>query len=327
MSAPTQWQSRYTIASARLMNLTDVLAARDAITATSWEGGQPVAWLGDPPPIAPGARVGVLAGSFNPLTLAHTRLMRSAARCLRLTHTLWVISRATVEKEQVERASLADRLVQMRAYRDAQRRPAGIAVLEGGLYTDQAAALRTLLPPGTRLWMVAGFDKVAQIFDARYYSDREAALHQLFQSADLAIAPRGQRHGEDLRDLLGQPENRPYAQHVRLLPAQSEALNLSSTMARARAAHGATMDELAGHVEPEGAALVFATRAFGPVTALPAGELIDPYALRQELISHLASRPTPPRSDTFQRLWDRACAPTPAGARLRERLLREAGAR
>jgi nicotinamide-nucleotide adenylyltransferase len=325
MSPSSIWQMRYDMAGIRLMNFAHVLAVRDTIAGAASQVGQPVTWIGEPLRVSSGARVGVLTGSFNPLTPAHTRLMRSAARALRLTDTIWACSRTTVDKEQVERATLVDRLVQVRAYLDARKVTAGLAVLEAGLYADQATALRSILPPGARVWLIAGFDKVVQILDARYYADRDAALRQLFQTADLAVAPRGQRDGTDLRNMLALPENRPVARHVRRLPAHPETGYLSSTAARALVAGGTTLAELAPYVEPEGAALALVTRAYGPNTALPGGEVIDHYELRQALVAHVARRRKPPRRDAVQRVLDRAYAPTPAGARLRHMLLRAPG--
>jgi nicotinic acid mononucleotide adenylyltransferase len=323
MSPPARWQARYTAASALLRSAADVLAIRTCLMPEHWASGQPLQWVGDPPAVGADARVGVLAGSFNPLTLAHTALMGNAARALRLTTVVWACSRITIDKERVERATLVDRLVQLQAYLRASRRASGLLVLEAGLYADQAAALRAALPLGARLWLVVGYDKLAQIFDARYYADRDVALRKLFESADLAVAPRGERHRADLADLLALPTNRPFARHVRLLPARPALARLSSTAARALAAGGATGFELLSHVEPEGAALARATGAYGPPLTDPAGAAIDPYAVRQALITRLVARPKATRPEVFGRLLDRACAPTPDGACLRETLLRE----
>jgi nicotinic acid mononucleotide adenylyltransferase len=320
MPLPTRWDARYAAAAARLMNIEDVLAVRTMLESARLEEHQTLRWLGDPPATRTAARVGVLTGSFNPLTPAHPALMRSASRALRLNVGLWALSHVTVDKEQVERATLADRVLQMQAFLQAGRAVTGLLVLGAGLYADQATALRAILPAGDRVWLIIGYDKVMQIFDPKYYADRDAALQQLFAAADVAVAPRGAHTAADLDALLTLPENRPYARQVRLLPASPELANYSSTAVRVLAAQGATAAALAGHVEPEGAALALATHAFSETTVLRSGEVIDPYALRQALITRLAERPRQLRADLLAAQFERACAPTAAGARLRDAL-------
>jgi nicotinic acid mononucleotide adenylyltransferase len=326
MSLPPRWDARYAAAVARLMSIGDVLSVRAALAPPPGER-RALWWVGDPPALASTARVGVLAGSFNPLTPAHTALMGAAARALRLTVRLWAFSQVTVDKEWVARATLADRALQMRAYRESRRASSGLLVLRAGLYADQATALRALLPAGARMWLIVGYDKIVQIFDPHYYADREAALRRLFAAAALAVAPRGARHAADLADLLALPANRRYAPRVRLLPARPDVADSSSTLARELAARVTTAAELASHAEPEGAALALATGAYGPPVALPTGEVIDRYALRQALITQLAAQPGPHQADVLAELVERAGAPTSAGARLRAALRRDAAAR
>ncbi|HEV2237427.1 MAG TPA: hypothetical protein VGR57_12265 [Ktedonobacterales bacterium] len=320
MSVPAQWQKRYGAAAARLMSIEEVLTVRAALALGPPADQQPMWWLSNPPVLPGTARVGVLAGSFNPLTPAHTALMSSAARALRLSVRLWALSRVTVDKERVERATLSDRAVQMRAYLASRRAPAGLLLLGAGLYADQAEALRASLPDGARLWLILGYDKIVQIFDPRYYAARDAALRRLFAAAELAVAPRGAYHAADLAELLALPENRPYAPRVRLLPARMDLVGASSTLARALATQAATGQALAGHVEPEGAALALATGAYGAPDVLPTGEVVDRYALRQALVRQLAARPGEWRDVQLAELLARAAAPTPAGMRLRAEL-------
>jgi nicotinamide-nucleotide adenylyltransferase len=316
------WDARYAAAAARLMRIEDVLAVRATLATTGPEDHHATRWLANPPALGAAARVGVLAGSFNPLTPAHTALMRAASRSLRLSAELWTLSQVSVDKEQVARATLVDRTVQMQAFLRTRAGAAGLLVLAAGLYADQAQALRALLPADARLWLIIGYDKLVQIFDPRYYPDRDAALRQLFAAADLAVAPRGAHRAADLRDLLALDENRPFAQQVRLLPARPDLADYSSTAARELAAKDVTAAALAGHAEPEGAALALATRAYAAPTALATGEVIDHYALRQALIHRFAGRPHPPRTNALAPLFERACAPTVAGERLRKALHR-----
>jgi nicotinic acid mononucleotide adenylyltransferase len=327
MSLPAGWDTRYRAAEARLMSSADVLATRAALAPHPPDDQRALGWVGEPPTMGSAARVGVLAGSFNPLTPAHSALMNAAARTLRLSVRLWAFALVTVDKERVERATLTDRALQLQAYLAGRRTAAGLLVLRAGLYADQAAALRTLLPPGARLWLVVGYDKVTQIFDPRYYADRDAALRRLFAAAELAVAPRGAHHAADLAALLALPQNRPYAARVRLLPTRAKMAAASSTVARDLAARATAAAALAGLAEPEGAALALVTGAYSPPAVLPSGELVDRYALRQALINRLAARPGLGRHNSLAELVERACAPTAAGARLRADLRRDTAAR
>ena len=62
-----------------------------------------------------------------------------------------------------------------------------------------------------------------QIFDPRYYDDREAALRRLFGQAAFLVAPRDEHSAADLAALLGRPQNAPYAGRVRPASARPPA--------------------------------------------------------------------------------------------------------
>ncbi|HEU5347753.1 MAG TPA: hypothetical protein VFU63_03985, partial [Ktedonobacterales bacterium] len=152
------------------------------------------------------ARVGLFAGSFNPLTRAHVVLVNAALRSAGLDTVIWVCAAASVDKERVERASLVDRLAQMRAFIMGRRHDT-LVLLNRGLYVDEAYMIRGLLPPSAELLIIVGFDKIMQIFDPRYYDDRDAALRELFSLAHLLVAPRGDYGADALAALLARPEN------------------------------------------------------------------------------------------------------------------------
>src|SRR5690348_3214322 len=159
-------------------------------------------------------RVGVFAGSFNPLTRAHVALANAARRAAGLDALLWACAAASVDKERVERAALVDRLAQMCAFVAGRRREA-LALLNRGLYVDEARTLRALLAPSAELTLIVGYDKIVQIFDPKYYADRDTALRALFSLAHLLVAPREGEGASALAALLAQRENRPFARHVR----------------------------------------------------------------------------------------------------------------
>ena len=241
--------------------------------------------------IARARRVGIFAGSFNPLTLAHVALAEAARRQARLDTIVWAAAVVTVDKERVERAALADRLTQVRAYLRGTHRDA-LAVFNRGLYVDQARALRPLLVPDAELVMLVGYDKIVQIFDARYYDDRDAALDALFAEAQIAVAPRSHAGTTELETLLALPANRRFAHYVTPLELPDQYAEESSTEARRRAASGTPpRDELRGLLPPEGAALVRETDAYRLAPSSALLNDVDTYTLRQRWLHALMTLP------------------------------------
>ena len=197
-------------------------------------------------------RVGVLAGSFNPPTLAHVQLAANACALAHLDVVLWSISRVTVDKEAVTHASLPQRLALLTALSESLPQMA-VGFVNRGLYAEQAAALRLALPATDTISFIVGFDKIVQIVDRRYYADRDAALHDLFSAADLLVAPRDDATEADLTTLFARDENMPYASHIRYLPLAPALRDLASSDLRARIAAGQPIDDA---VPPEALALI-----------------------------------------------------------------------
>jgi nicotinic acid mononucleotide adenylyltransferase len=234
-------------------------------------------------------RIGLLATSMNPLTHAHVALGHAARAAARLDALAWVATTVTIDKEQVERATLADRLLEARAH--ARASSDGLLLLAGGLYVEQARAAHALLAPDATVALIVGFDKVAQIFDARYYADRDAALHELFAEAELVVAPREGAGQADLRALMARPENRPFADRVSYCPLPARYVHDSSTEARALVAAGASDQTLRALLTPEGLALAQVARPYVPAHPASATDLGDVYTARQACITALGDLP------------------------------------
>ena len=199
-------------------------------------------------------RVVAFPGSFNPLTTAHIGLVNSVL-ATGFDAALWLLPVASVNKESVERAALPDRVAQMRSY-VLTTQDQGLAIVNRGLYYEQARLLRERFPSG-EISILVGFDKVEQIFDARYYDDRDAALDALFTHARLLVAPRAGAGRADLTALLARAENARFASRVAFLAAPPELADESSTQARTLAATAADMTiALRSLIPPEAMALV-----------------------------------------------------------------------
>jgi len=237
-------------------------------------------WLRVTPQDAPTPRrLALLAGSFNPPTMAHLALAAAAAGLA--DEVTLTISKVTVDKEAVTRATLLDRLLVLRLLLERLNSTAPNAALfsasliNRGLYADQALAVRSALPDLDTLYFVVGFDKIVQVMDPRYYDDRDRALDSLFGLASFLVAPRAQHGSTDLEDLFELPQNRRYGERVHSLPLPAQYADHSSTAAR-------TGDAIA-HLPEEARAFLAETLPY----AQPEGAAPDPYGVRQDVLEHV----------------------------------------
>lgn len=199
----------------------------ELVASVSAQGPPDVRWIVPPPAAA--RRLGLLPGSFNPPTSAHLALAR-AGRAAGLDAVAYLLSKRTVDKERVTGLELPERLHLLadlaRADGDA------LAFLNRGLYVDIASTVRAALPRVDLVFLV-GHDKIVQIFDPRYYDDRERALQELFGLARFLVAPRADAGGDELAALLAEPANAPFADRVAPLALDERYRDASSTTARA----------------------------------------------------------------------------------------------
>lgn len=260
-------------------------------------------------------RVGLFAGSFNPLTGAHLALADAARHVAALDAVIWSIAAVTVDKECVERASVPDRLAQLHAY--SYTTPADVvASINRGLYVEEAEALRVRLADSATLFILVGFDKIVQIFDPHYYADRDAALRDLFALAHILVGPREDLGADQLEALLARPENRAFAPFVQFVPVAPEHARDSSTEARTLAMRSPLpMRELEQLVPPEGLALI----QTGAYAATEPDSHTDPYLLREQWLNalDLAHVAETVRFPPLSRLVMRSARATGIGARLR----------
>ena len=183
----------------------------------------------------------VLPGSFNPLHVAHMLLLVEASRAVPRDPgspdpvAALSLSVHTIDKAQPSGMALSDRAWTMHASVEAAGGTTVALLASHGLYLDQAIALHAAMPslePGG-LWFAIGHDKAVQIFDARYYDDRDDALEALFRRAGLLVAPRAGGTAHDLRALTQRPENQRFADRVRPIAFPAAVADLSSSAVRA----------------------------------------------------------------------------------------------
>jgi len=229
-------------------------------------------------------------------------------------------SKRTVDKEGVERPLLVDRVLLLQAVLRRRLPRVGILLFNRGLYVEQAEAIRAAFPRVRRIFFLMGFDKVVQIFDPRYYEDRDAALEELFGRAELLVVPRGdayeegrgqaeslgegvgvvcgqaqaqslrdegngQGQAQSLRELLEWPENRRFARFVHALPFDPLYRDVSSTLVRrGGAAYGRDVPQ-------EVRQFMKKTRAYAPPVRSADGSMVDVYAARVAALSQLLHGP------------------------------------
>ncbi len=126
-------------------------------------------------------RRGVYPGTFNPLTIAHLAVARTALEQCKLTRVVLVLSRSPINKEHVDRPRFEDRMAVL--VEEAAATPwLDVTITEDRLLVDIARGFDVL---------IMGADKWAEAIDPRYYGDdpaaRDAAVAAL---PELAIAPR-----------------------------------------------------------------------------------------------------------------------------------------
>ena len=317
-----------------------LLALHDAIESLDPAAAPRAALVSSEPTPAAERRIAILPGSFNPLHQGHAALAAAALETNAATEVWLGLARVTVDKEQIAGTLLEDRLVALRHFVQAQPRY-GVLLFNRGLYVDQALAAHARWPDLDTLLFLVGYDKIVQIFDPRYYDDRDAALRKLFGLASFLVAPRDDATADDLAALLSRPENRPFAARVRSLPLPSVVAAVSSTGLRqdlgttaVPSHHPLLQAESRGEGQGESAirpgvslpspiaGMVAATHAYAP--PLPLGTaLVDRYTVRAALLTALFQDHDWALAHADLRLLlATALGPTEAGSALRAALLR-----
>ncbi len=268
-------------------------------------------YLTPAPIMSPPRTLGVLAGSFNPLTRGHMALVEAARRA-GVDAILLLLPLRAVDKEAVTRASAVDRALMLTEWA-AHHPGTGVALVNRGLYVEQAALLAALFPD-SRIVFIAGHDKIAQIFDPRYYADRDAALRELFARASFRVAPRAGQGDGALRALLARAENTPFAASVAPLAVDADVDALSSTTVRERARADEPWEAL---VPDDVAHFIQEAAPYSPPTRLSDGEELDPYGLRQAILHGAATGRLGLYPGNFEQVYHGACAGTEEGRETR----------
>lgn len=187
-------------------------------------------------------RLGIFSGSFNPLTVAHVKMMETAGANSNLQEILLLLAKANVDKK-VFGLSLAERLLMLKLYASS-REDVSVAACSHGRFIEKLAALKAVYSPSTRFSFIVGYDTLVRIFDAQYYTDFGTALESLFNRCRLIVANRETNDAEAVNKFLEQQEIRAFAENIDIIELPSFYAEISSTQIRKQIERGDSIDSL-----------------------------------------------------------------------------------
>ncbi len=122
------------------------------------------------PPFAPGMRIGLLGGSFNPPHQGHTLITRLALTRLGLDRVWWLVTPGNPLKSKAELAALQARVEAARRLVAGRR----VAVTDieaqiGARYTHDTLAWLTRRAPDVRFVWIMGADNLIQFHLWRHW--------------------------------------------------------------------------------------------------------------------------------------------------------------
>jgi nicotinate-nucleotide adenylyltransferase len=172
-------------------------------------------------------KAGILAGSFNPPTIAHLELALAAAQCVDLI--VCVVPRVFPHKNY-SGATLDQRVEMLDAA--GLRVPHAIASTEQGLFIDIARECRAHYGPEVQLSFICGRDAAERILNWDY--GRAGVVEEMLGEFELLVAPRGGHFSPPVE----------YRHRIHALPVRSGYGEVSSTEVRERIARGEPWEEL-----------------------------------------------------------------------------------
>ena len=129
------------------------------------------------PPVAPGLRIGLYGGSFNPAHLGHRHVSLVALKRLRLDRIWWMVTPGNPLKDRGELAAIEARVA--RASRVADHPRISVTDFEsriGARYTQQSLRFLVLRNPAVRFVWIMGADSLATFHRWRGFSEIAALM-------------------------------------------------------------------------------------------------------------------------------------------------------
>ena len=211
---------------------------RDAFHLTPQQpsSSRPAVTLGKRAAAPEPARLGVLGGAYNPITLAHLAVGEAAMQNFGIDEVLFLLPQVPPHKT-IFGASLEQRLEMMRlAAADVPHASVGIST--HGLFVDMYEGLLSVYPNRPQVFFLTGRDAAERIL-AWHYDDAETVLKRMFDSFQFIVCSR---HGPFR--LPDDPLLKPYRERIHscLLPPQAD--SISATEVRQRCAKGLPIGDL-----------------------------------------------------------------------------------
>ncbi len=187
-------------------------------------------------------RLGIFSGSFNPLTVAHIKMIEAAQKKYNLDEILLILARANVDKGMFG-LSLADRLLMLKLYA-ANREDFSVAACSHGRFIEKIEALKPAYPPGTHFSFIVGYDTFIRLFDPKYYIDLHGALEALFDQCRFIVANRQAHDVDAVRQVMEELDYRRYASCVDPIELPDFYAKVSSTDIRVQIQAGNSVNHL-----------------------------------------------------------------------------------
>ena len=186
---------------------------------------------------APGpGRLGVLGGSYNPITHAHLAIADTVVSKFGLHEVLFLLP-AVPPHKTIFGASLEQRL-EMMQLAVPDRPYAAVGLSTHGLFLDMYQGLVGVYPPSTEVFFLTGRDAAERILTWKY-DDAEAALRQMFTAFQFIVCDRdGPFHLPD------DPLLAPYRQRIHGCTLPPGFNHVSATEVRRRCQQGQSLDDL-----------------------------------------------------------------------------------
>ena len=194
------------------------------------------------PILKSGKKLGIFSGSFNPLTLAHTRMVEDTLTKYQLDELLLLLAKANVDKS-VHGLPLAARLLTVKKYAE-NRQGFSVGVSSHGRYIDKVTALKPIFPAETEFHFIVGYDTLVRIFDAKYYTDFHTELKELFIAARFIVANRAEANIKAIESFMAQSEIQQYASYISSILLPDVYAYMSSTQVRELLARGEAIEHL-----------------------------------------------------------------------------------
>lgn len=189
-----------------------------------------------------GKKLGIFSGSFNPLTVAHIKMVEEARERFQLDELLLLLAKANVDKD-VFGWPLAGRILTLKRYAEKHNN-VSVGISSHGRYIDKIEALKTLYPVETAYHFIVGYDTLVRIVDPKYYTDVQTELQHLFSQCNFIVANRDHVDIETIKQFLAQPTLQPYSASIAYLTLPDFYAEVSSTEVRQRIEQGETVSHL-----------------------------------------------------------------------------------